>query len=212
MSRLADMLTGMDRGASRPEGVGGIPRLTVSAPAPRPTWRLGAVLVMVVIMAGAGVGIMLRPRNVPLTSIPVPAPLANPRLAPPADTEGQFTALLARGRQAAQRGALEESGVLLRQALELNPRDGEAWNSLGVVLVQQGEPALGVDALNQALSVNPNHVEAHLNLAVVLDRQGAVGEARAHYRAFLRLASEDHPARAEVRRRVAEFTPSKPRE
>ena len=29
MSRLADRLMGMDRGAARPEGVGGIPRLTM---------------------------------------------------------------------------------------------------------------------------------------------------------------------------------------
>jgi cytochrome c-type biogenesis protein CcmH/NrfG len=92
------------------------------------------------------------------------------------------------------------------KALDLRPTDGETWNSLGVVLVRQGQAARGVDAFNHALHLNPDHLEAHRNLAVTLDRQGRSGEAAAHYRAFLRLTQEDHPARDDVRRRLLDVS------
>lgn len=156
---------------------------------------------------------MLRPRSVGPTAI---APSSSsailsaiPKIPPPAGTEEQFAALLDQGLQAAQRGALEESADFLRRALHLKPRDAGVWNSLGVVLVRQGETARGVDAFSQVLRVNPNHPEAQRNLAVALDRQGRSGEAVAHYRAFLRLATQSDPARGEVVRRLADLSASK---
>lgn len=111
--------------------------------------------------------------------------------------------LVGQGLQAAQEGALSEAGILLRKALELKPADSETWNSLGVVLVRQGETAAGMDALQQALRLDPNHPEAQRNLAVALDREGRPAEAVTHYQAFLRLSAESHPARDAVRRRLA---------
>jgi len=216
MSRLADMLSGMDRGTSRPEGVGGIPRLAVPSAAPSSGWRRGLVVGMVVVMCAAGVGLMLRSTTVAPTSIPAPAPsstsLPAPGLPPRTDTDQQFIGLVGRGLQAAQRGALEESAAFLNEALELKPGDAEVRNSLGVVLARQGDTARGAEAFEQALRVNPSHPEAHRNLAVVLDRQGRSAEAVAHYRAFLRLAATDHAGTDAVRRRLAELSAPQPRE
>ncbi len=215
MSRLADMLMRMDRGASRPEGVGGIPRLTISVTR-SPRWRQGLLFVIVVSVLAVGVAVMLRPKNAGLIAAPAPARVASPRpapeAAPPVTSDEGFVALLGQGRRAALEGALPESAELLKKALELKPTDAEAWNSLGVVLVRQGETARGIDAFSRALRFSPNHAEGHRNLAVALDRQGRPGEAVAHYRAFLRLTPGNHPARDDVSRRLAEVSASKAEE
>jgi Flp pilus assembly protein TadD len=208
MSRLADMLSRMDR-AARPAGPGEVPRLTDPEPSTA-KWQRGVMLVAVVALLTAGAAAMLRPRSVAVTAVVTPLPTQRAQSHAAADE--RFVTLLGEGLEAAKRGALGESAGLLRKALELNPADAGAWNSLGVVLVGQGETGRGVDAFSHALRLNPNHAEAHRNLAVALDREGRSGEAVAHYRDFLRLATADHPARDEVRRRVVEVSPSKAKE
>lgn len=132
--------------------------------------------------------------------------------APPTTSDVEFLALLGQGRRAAHEGALPESAELLKKAIELKPTDAEAWNSLGVVLVRQGETARGIDAFSRALRGSPDHAEAHRNLAVALDRQGRSGEAVVHYRAFLRLTPGNHPARDDVSRRLGEVSASRAEE
>lgn len=207
MSRLADMLMRVDRGVSRPEGVGGIPRLTDPGDASR-RWRRGVLLVIVVIMlAGSAAALILRPGSLTPTTKPVPLPIAAPspaaRTPPASAAERRVIMLVGQGLQAAQEGGLSEAARLLRKALELRPSDVDTWNSLGVVLVRQGDTTGGMDAFRQALHLDPNQPEAHRNLAVTLDRQGRSTEAVTHYQAFLRLSAESHPARDAVQRRLA---------
>ena len=134
----------------------------------------------------------------PLQSVPL-------RSAPaPTTADRRFAELVGQGLEAARDGRLADSVALLKRALELRPRDSETWNSLGVVLVREGETAAGAEAFRQSLRFDPDHLEAHRNLAVSLDRLGWPGEAVAHYRAFLRLSGERHPARDDVQRRLAE--------
>lgn len=116
---------------------------------------------------------------------------------------------LARGLEAAQRGALADAEELFREALARDDRDAEAWNSLGVVLIRRGEPDRGIEALRTALRLMPTHIEAHRNLGVALDRQGRRGEAIRHYRSFLALSPAGHPGRDEVRRRLLELVPER---
>lgn len=113
------------------------------------------------------------------------------------------------GLEAAQRGSLAEAERLFREALARDERDAEAWNSLGVVLIGQGERARGIDALRTALRLVPTHLEAHRNLGVALDRQGRRGEAIVHYERFLSLSPAGHPGRDEVRRRLLEIAPGR---
>jgi Tfp pilus assembly protein PilF len=218
MSRLAETLMRMDRGALRPVGVGGIPRLTASR---KTRWRRAIVLVIVVgVVVISGTTIMLRPRSAPVSIAHPSVPLAPSRLAPPRPSRPsaaeRFDALMAQGRRAVEEGNPAEAAGFFRQALELRPTDAGAWNGLGVALVLHGETASGVDALRKALRFAPNHAEAHRNLAVALDRQGKSSEAVSHYRAFLGLSAESDPARDDVRRRLAEVPvanpgPGKPR-
>jgi tetratricopeptide (TPR) repeat protein len=186
MSRLADRLMGMDRGMSRREGLGRMPVLTASADAASPRWRPGIVLVIVVIGVLISVTtLMLRARSVALEGAVAITPKAGLRVSPA--------------------GQLPSGGEPNQRFVALST-DADGWNALGVVLARQGERARGADAFGRALRLNPVHVEAHRNLAVLLDRQGRFREAAAHYRAFLTLSTESHPARDEVRRRLAEMS------
>jgi len=143
----------------------------------------------------------LKPVTVPIASVSLP-PLAPLVETPPEPPRAAASPLLAQGLEAAQRGELADAEGFFRRAVEQDAGDAEAWNSLGVVLVRQGEPARGVEALRKALRLQPSHVEAHRNLGVALDRQGRTGEAAHHYRTFLSLATDAHPGRGDVRRRL----------
>ena len=208
MSRLADSLMGMDRGRSRPGGLGGMPPMTAPGDF-RAGWRRGVVLVIVVGIVALAVTVSaLLPRGVAPSPARTPAPVIAPSRIPSASAGERFVALVDRGLQAAREDALGEAAGSFRKALELKPGDADTWNALGVVLVRQGETVRGVDAFEHALRFNPNHAEAHRNLAVVLDRQGRSREAVAHYRSFLSLGAESHAASDEVRRRLAELAVS----
>jgi len=114
--------------------------------------------------------------------------------------------LMRTGVDAAQRGELDQAAAAFRRAVEVDPMDAEAWDSLGVVLVRAGDEARGVEAFRRALRVMPGHPEAHRNLAVVLDRQGRGAEAARHYRAFLAKSPADSPDRATIMARLEEMS------
>lgn len=112
---------------------------------------------------------------------------------------------MARGTEAADRGAFGEAATVLREATEMAPGNPEAWNGLGVALVRLGDVAAGLEAFRRALALRPTHAEAERNLGVALDRHGRSGEAAVHYRAFLKLAPQGDPALSDVRRRLEEI-------
>lgn len=212
MSRLADILMGMDDKRAPGPGLGGIPRLGESAE-PRRQWRIVGTLVMVVVMGASAVAVMLRPQGPVRSSArggapaPVPTPAALlPLPAPPAVPIGERVAALMRaGVDAAHSGELDQAAVAFRKAVEVDQTDPEAWVSLGVVLVRTGDEVRGVEAFRRALRAMPGHPEAHRNLAVVLDRQGRGAEAARHYRAFLAKSPADSPDRAAIMARLEEM-------
>jgi len=190
VSRLADRLMDMDeRRAPRP-GLGGIPHLGESAE-PRRQWLIAGTLVILVLMGIFAAGIALRPHPIASRSVVEPvraataadaAALEAPRAAPVVD---RVARLMREGTDAAQSGQMDEAATAFRKAVDLDPTDAEAWNSLGVVLVRAGDTGKGIESFRRALRAVPTHSEAHRNLAVALDRQGRTAEATRHYRAFL---------------------------
>ena len=212
MSRLADILMGMDDKRARRPGLGGIPRLGESAE-PRRQWRIVGTLVMVVVMGAFAVAVMLRPQGPARSSARggVPAPVSAPAVplavpAPPAvPISNRVAALMRAGVDAAQSGKLDQAAAAFRKAVEVDPTDAGAWDSLGVVLVRVGDEARGVEAFRRALRAVPGHREAHRNLAVVLDRQGRGAEAARHYRAFLAKSPADSRDRVTIMARLEEM-------
>jgi tetratricopeptide (TPR) repeat protein len=216
MSRLADSLSKVDQEGARPRPaeLGSLPGLVARRALPRAArWRMRTGLVMLVIMAIGAAGVLLLRRGGP-----EPAPAASP--APPAmvdiPRQASVTAratsrderrriVLDEGAAAARQGRLAEAAGLLREALEIDGTDAEAWNNLGVVLTRLGERGQGIEAFRSALRADRTHVEAHRNLAVALDLLGRQGEAGEHYRTFLQHADRAHPDRAQIQRRVGQL-------
>jgi len=212
VSRLADILMGMDDKRARRPGLGGIPRLGESAE-PRRQWRIAGTLVIVVMMGTAAVALTLRPTKPSPPSpssqggapavVLAPAPVSPaPPMVPARD---RVAALMRTGMEAAQTGEMDEAASAFRKAVEVDPNDAEAWSSLGVVLVRTGDETRGVEAFRRALRAVPGHPEAHRNLAVVLDRQGRGAEAAHHYRAFLAKGPANSPDRAMILARLEEM-------
>ena len=206
MSRLADRLSGMDRGVARPVGMGGIPGLAASRTGSR-KWRKVPYLVMLAGMAAVAAVFSLRaqsstPSSPPPPAIAKPAAPVTPRPEPAPSVD-----LARRGVEAARSGAVGEAVDAFRKALAANDRDAGTWNNLGVVLVRQGSWAEAIEAFRRAVKLEPGHAEAQRNLAVALDRRGRPTEAAPHYRAFMASAPATHPDRDRARARLAEIEP-----
>lgn len=65
-----------------------------------------------------------------------------------------------------------------RAALQAQPRSVIAYNTLGVVYIRHGQPALAERALRAALVLEPEHVVVMQNLLPVLDSLGKRAEAQ----------------------------------
>lgn len=203
---------GMDDERTRPQGLGGIPRLAERAK-PRRQWRIAGTLVILVTMGGFAVAVMVRPQTPAGSAVPsraaaaisaltAPSPVPPPPVAPIGDS---VAALIRTGIDAAQAGELDQAVAAFRKAVEVGPTSALAWDSLGVVLVRSGDEARGVEAFRRALRAVPGYREAHRNLAVVLDRQGRSAEAARHYRAFLTKSPADSPDGAAIMARLEEL-------
>jgi tetratricopeptide (TPR) repeat protein len=211
VSRLADILMGMDDKRMRRPGLGGIPRLGENAE-PRRQWLIAGTLVILVMMGAVVVSVLLRPASparlsvLPAAAPPlVSAPAAALPVPPAVPLRDRVASLMRTGMVAAQTGEMDEAASAFRKAVEADPTDAQAWSSLGVVLVRTGDETRGVEAFRRALRAAPGHPEAHRNLAVVLDRQGRGAEAAAHYRAFLAKSPADSPDRATIMARLEEM-------
>jgi len=205
VSRLADILSGLDRPGARRGAVGGIPGLAQPDRRPR-RWRPIVSLVMLAAMAALAAALLVPFQSSAPPAKPSPAPVRALDPAPRPAPAASASALVRRGLEAAQAGAAGEAARLFREALDLDPSDAETWNRLGVVFARQGETSSATEAFGRAIAITPSHAEAHRNLAVVLDRRGRAAEAATHYRAFLAHGGASHPDRAGVERRLAELS------
>jgi cytochrome c-type biogenesis protein CcmH/NrfG len=206
MSRLFDGLARLDRGRARPAELGGI-ALPLPRAGGRRTWRIVGYFIILGGMAAIAWTVFVRPPARDFLASAAPRQIAP--LPPTLSVTPAVPSPLAQGLEAAQRGALADAERLFRDALARDAGDVEAWNSLGVVLIRQGDRERGVDALRTALGLQPTHAEAHRNLGAALDRRGLRDEAVRHYEAFLSLSPPDHPGRDEVRRRLLELAPER---
>jgi tetratricopeptide (TPR) repeat protein len=132
-----------------------------------------------------------------------------------AKNPGDWHALNQLAVEAAGVGRREEAAELLRQALRLRPDFADARTNLGLIRLNQGDPALALPHLTRALADAPDHVAAAAHLARAQAELGRTREALATYEGLLArrpalndvraryatlLAASDEPARA-----IAEF-------
>src|SRR4029079_17856911 len=67
-------------------------------------------------------------------------------------------------------------------ALEIDPRSADAANGLGVLLVQDHQPAQAIPWFERALAGSPRFVEARLNLGIAYQESGNKDKAIEMYR------------------------------
>jgi tetratricopeptide (TPR) repeat protein len=80
----------------------------------------------------------------------------------------------------------------LTKATTLNARNPVAWNWLGVVLREAGDPASAERSYNKALQIKPDYAAAHLNLGILYDTYlGRPADALVHYRQYQQLAGKE---------------------
>ena len=103
----------------------------------------------------------------------------------PSSTESKY--LFVQGNQALARGDYEEATTLYQKLVELDPRNADALNNLGLALSKMGLAAEAEQCLRQAMEVKPDSVEAHCNLGIVLRGRGENAESEIWLRRALKL-------------------------
>lgn len=83
-----------------------------------------------------------------------------------------------------QSGQPQPAAQLCQQALEIDPRQSDAWHLLAALAYQQGQFPAAISAVGQALQHRPDKAEYYSTLGCVLQSQGKLQESlAAHHRA-----------------------------
>ena len=104
-------------------------------------------------------------------------------------------ALLTQGAEQLARGAYTEAMECYQQLVNLDPRNAQARNGLGIALAQLGRFGEAEDQLRRAIGIKPALPEPHFNLAGVLQLTGRHHESEMPLRRALKL----RPAYLEAR-------------
>jgi tetratricopeptide (TPR) repeat protein len=113
-----------------------------------------------------------------------------PSAAPPTDDPADAASLLARARQAAAAGRLEEAQRLLVKARELAPTDLAVLDLSGFVAFFLRDYQAAEKFNRAALAQKPDHAYAHSGLGLSLAKQGRLDEGRAAVERAIALAPE----------------------
>jgi tetratricopeptide (TPR) repeat protein len=85
------------------------------------------------------------------------------------------------------KGRIEEGCGYLREAVQLNPKDPEAWQVYGTMLLKYRYFARALGPLREAVRLKPDDPIAQHNLGFTLARQGQLGEAIERFQEAVRL-------------------------
>ncbi len=117
-----------------------------------------------------------------------------PPPAPDAAAPDRVVALRATARAAQSLGDVATAIATLQEAVQIDPRDVDAWTELGQALDASGDRAGAIQCYESAIRADSDRYEPHLNLAIALMRQGITGRARSELDEAVRAA----PANASV--------------
>lgn len=96
-------------------------------------------------------------------------------------------------------GRISDALLANQKSVELDPRDAEAHNNLGITLNDLGRLKDAEARYGEAIALKPDYAEAHYNLGANLQKQGRLEDARARYGQSIALK----PDNAEAHLRVA---------
>ena len=84
-------------------------------------------------------------------------------------------------------GRINESLIVSKKSVQLDPQDAEAHNNLGVLLQEQGKLYEAEKSHRKAIELKPDYAEAHYNLGVLLQEEERLDEAETSYNHALAL-------------------------
>ncbi len=108
--------------------------------------------------------------------------------------ERALTAALAAGRERARTGMWDDARHRFRRALELDPRNVDATNSLGLVFERQGDVDTARSHYETALVIDADYTPAVLNLASVRMQMGELEAAVELFSRAVALAPSSYEA------------------
>jgi Flp pilus assembly protein TadD len=88
-----------------------------------------------------------------------------------------------------QQGKYDEALDVLSRSAQLDPKNADTQNYLGITLGQKGQREAAETALRKAIQLNPNYAGAHYNLAIIYAAQKPpfIELAKFHYNKALSL-------------------------
>ena len=86
-----------------------------------------------------------------------------------------------------QTGRISESLIPSQKAVQLSPKDAEAYNNLGITLQELGRLEEAEASFTRAIALSPDYAEAHYNLGITHQEQGRLNEAQASYQQAIAL-------------------------
>ncbi len=86
----------------------------------------------------------------------------------------------ARAQESNQSEAYDQAIELLRKALQENPKNEDAYESLGVILAKQGKITDAIKVMHQLEMINPNSIMAQTNLSIFYMKLGDKETAEEH--------------------------------
>ncbi len=116
-----------------------------------------------------------------------------------AETPGDTADLIARAEAAIQKREFADAEVLLKKAVEKNPRDFQAWFDLGYVYNATNRRAEAIEAFKSSVAAKPDVFESNLNLGLTLASAGQREEAVAALRRATELKPTANPAEGHAR-------------
>ena len=93
--------------------------------------------------------------------------------------------------QALHAGRFEEAEAICRRVLDVDPRQADAWNCLGLLCFQLQRRELAIDHFRQAAQLRPDEPAFHVNLGELRRIHGLLPDAEASYRRALGLQPQN---------------------
>ena len=76
-----------------------------------------------------------------------------------------------------QKGKLQQAELIYQKILQINPKNDEVLNLLGLIAYQVGKYQIAAELISQAIDVDSSQSSFFNNLGLVLQKQDRLGEA-----------------------------------
>lgn len=115
------------------------------------------------------------------------------------------TSLWKRARASQDVAGLGKIQALLEKSVAIDPKFGEAYLQLGVLLSEQGRSQQAIDNLQRAVAVAPDLPDAHHRLALAYKRAGEESKAQVQFQAYEQAEKAETAAIEKQRRELRQF-------